>query len=278
MKVTLPTLVIGTVVVVLAAGGAYFLLGQNRESSPIDEQVTAQAQAVQRVKPEQDTPAKPAKPSWEPVSTTEPEAEETPEETASNSYNVPEELEGSDESVLAAIQKLSPALSKWLIPDEQVRKWVLTIDLIADGKLPKRYLPVDYSMAKFAVEKNRTVEILSDKNYPRTTPLIDALTSIDVDTLVDYYHAWEPLLEKAYREQGKPGTFESRLVTALNQILAVTPLEEKSPLIRPSVLYRYASDKLEQSSDVEKFCWRIGEDNTLTLQAFARSLRDQITE
>lgn len=270
MRITFPYLVTGAVVAVLLAVVGYFVLRDKPENTETAPQT---AQATREVPP-------PAEPAASDEDTTPMDTVAEPEAPAPEPSRVeippPADLADSDSAVQSALKLLAPDLSQWFIPDEQIRKWVLTVDLVADGKLPKRYRPIDYPMDKFAVEKQGDTLVAADANYDRLTPLLDKVTAIDTALLAEYYVDWEPLLEKAWREQGKPGTFRDRLLTALSQILAVNPREEKAALERPSVFYRYKDNDLEDASDIEKLGWRMGEDNLLNLQAFARDLRQQI--
>lgn len=190
----------------------------------------------------------------------------------------PYALENSDSTVLLAAAQLSSTVGQWLLPEQQIRKWVLTTDLIADGKLPRRYRPVDYPIGKFATEKDGENIVASDANFDRATQLINTVASIDTQLLARYYNEWSPLLEKAYREQGKPGTFDQRLQQTISQIMAVGPPPEKAVLERTSVLYTYKDEKLEQASDIEKLLWRMGPENSEKLQSFLRDLRNQLDD
>ena len=191
--------------------------------------------------------------------------------------SAPLTLNDSDAQVLLAAADFAPALAQWLIPAQQLRKWVLAIDLMADGKLPMRYRPLDYPMSKFNVSQEETT-VPAASNYPRMQAIISTVTSIDAQHLVRYYRQWSPILEKAYREQGKPDTFDQRLRQAISHVLAGEALRGDPALMRPSVLYRYADESLEQASDVDKLLWRMGPDNREQLQHFVRELRYQLDE
>lgn len=190
----------------------------------------------------------------------------------------PETLDNSDPVVKKALLDLSPKLAQWLVPEEQVRKWVLAVDKLAEGQLPKRYRPIEYPTGKFQVKKYAEVSVMEDANYARLKPLITAITAIDPDDLAAYYQAWKPLLENAYSQQGEPGTFEDQLLKAIDHFLLVKPLGEKGLLVQPNVLYEYQNEDLEAASDVQKLSWRMGEENTILLQTYARYLRNRIVE
>jgi hypothetical protein len=190
----------------------------------------------------------------------------------------PTTLDNSDSQFLLAIADLAPALGQWLVPKEQLRKWVMTVDLLADGKLPKRYRPVDFPMEKFAAESNGETQLLSDKNFQRMQPIVNTVIAMDPSKLANYYKSWLPILEKAYSELGEKGTFDQRVLTAIDQVLKGEQLDSPPILARPSVLFQYASESLENSSDIEKILWRMGPENSGKVQLFLRDFRAQLNE
>lgn len=264
---TMPGIIIGFIAVVIIAAGI-FIYSTQQQSAEQELSQTAPAPVVRE----------PVKPAPEPLP--EPAAvEPAPVEPAPSLppiVNAPIALENSDTVALLAAKDLAPALTQWLLPEEQIRKWVLAVDLMADGKLPKRYRPVDYPMEKFKTQASGLDEVTSEENYQRMTLMINTLTSIEPATLVRYYQDWLPLLEKAYREQGKPDTFDQRFMQTISQVLAVNSLEQQPALIRPSVLYQFESADYENATDIEKLLWRMGPENAENLQGFLRELRYQL--
>jgi hypothetical protein len=77
----------------------------------------------------------------------------------------PASLEDSDVQVREVVLDLAPAMASWLLPEEQIRKWVLLVDLMAEGKLPRRYRPLNYPMASFKVDESRGEIVLDPANY-----------------------------------------------------------------------------------------------------------------
>ena len=208
-----------------------------------------------------------------------------PEATLPALVEAPVQLDDSDTSVLEAIAAIGPDIGQWLLPDQQIRKWVLAVDLIADGKLPRRYRPIDYPMTAFKAQKSEGKLIADPANQQRYDELISALETLDTTLLARYYRAWLPLLESAYSEQGKPDSFSERFQQAISRLIAVDdlPLADENDgdsggpqLKRPKVMYIYADESLEQASDVEKLLWRMGDENRNKLQFFLRDLRYKI--
>lgn len=185
----------------------------------------------------------------------------------------PAQLAQSDAQVLLAAADLAQPLVQWLLPKEQLRKWVLAIDLMADGQLPKRYRPIDFPIAQFAVQQSGQATVAKTSNFARMDELIETVMNIPPKKLARYYQQWLPLLEQAYQEQGKATSFDQRFKQTISQILAAPSLTQNPVLKRPSVLYRFADKDLEQASDVDKFLWRVGPDNAERIQNFVRELR-----
>ena len=188
----------------------------------------------------------------------------------------PSSLEDSDKQVREAVLDLAPTMASWLLPEEQIRKWVLMIDLMAEGKLPRQYRPINYPMALFKVDEDSGVLVADPVNYDRANLLLDQLIAIEPARLARYYREWQPLLEKAYRELGKPGSFDQRLRGAIDRVLAVKPLQQQADLKRPGVFYQYDNPMLEKSSDLNRLMWRLGEANTQRLQAYLKKLSAEL--
>ena len=188
----------------------------------------------------------------------------------------PATLDDSDEQVREAVLDLAPAMASWLIPEEQVRKWVLMIDLMAEGKLPRRYRPLNYPMAGFKVDDKAGMVVSDPVNYERANILLDQILAIEPQRLANYYRQWQPLLDKAYRELGKPGSFDQRLRLAIEQVLAVKPRGEQAALKRPGVFYQYVDPQLEKSGELDRLMWRLGEENTLRLQVYLKKLSAEL--
>lgn len=256
-------LIVIAIVVIAVIGAAVWYKSSQQAPTPI----AAPAPPPVKVRPPEPVSLPP-----EPEIVAEPQIPEIPV------VPPPASIDNSDTQVLLAVADFAPKLSQWLLPNEQIRKWVLAVDLMADGKLPKRYRPVDFPMDKFATAKQGEQTIVKDDNYGRMNAIVETVISIEPAVLARYYKEWLPTLEKAYREQGKPDSFDQRLQQTISQVLAADSLDKTPELVRPSVLYQYADKNLEQASDVEKLLWRMGPENTEQLQAYLRELRNQLAK
>ena len=185
----------------------------------------------------------------------------------------PMKVDGSDSFVVAAIGQLSPSLVRWFTPDEQLRKWVLAVDLLADGKLPQRHRPIQYPMAKYGVEKRGDYYYSVSGNVSRTQPLVEAVVALDPKTVGRIYREWLPVLERAYDELGKAGSFKNRVGLMIARVLEVGPAPTGAKLHRPHVFYEFVDENLENASDLDKWVWRLGDSNREALQAWVKEVR-----
>jgi hypothetical protein len=188
----------------------------------------------------------------------------------------PNTLDNSDAQVRAAVTDFAAQLTQWLTPDEQLRRWVVLIDQLADGKLPLKNRPLNYPMAAFKTQRANEKLVLDPANYARADLLTQIFTAIPIEHLADYYHAWRPVLDKAYSEIGGSGGFDKRLRTAIKRVEKVQPLKVHAELIRPVTYYKYADPTLESASDVEKLMWRLGPENSKRVQDYLRRLEPEL--
>lgn len=254
---------IALVLIAAAAGGAWYYLQLSQETP------STQTETAPAVTPEPVAPAPMPEPEEE-----YDDSEITPAEPSVQSP--PEQLEGSDDAVAAAINDLTGAFSariaKWIVPKDQIRRWVAAVDAAADGELPQKHAPLNRDIAAFSALGEQGQYSLDPNNYQRLDSLISAVTAMDAQQVAAYYRAWRPLFEAAYAELGKEGDFDSRLRQALRIAVDVPVITGDIALERPSVYYTYASDAREASNGVSKLMWRMGPENAEKLQEFLTAL------
>lgn len=185
----------------------------------------------------------------------------------------PATLEGSDSVVLDAVSQLSAEVTTWLLPQEQIRKWVVLVNALADGKVPVKDRPLEYPLPAFKVQEKDGSLWLDRANYSRATPLIKALTRMPPSRAARYYAMWQPLLQQAQDELGNGADFDERLHTAIDRILAIRPRTGTIELKAGVLNYTYADPQMEKASAVEKMFWRLGPVNTLRIQHYLRDLK-----
>lgn len=195
-------------------------------------------------------------------------------------------LNDSDASVLAALQQLrGEGLLQLLVPQELVRKFVLAVNNLAEGKVIHEYRPVISPSPPFAVETFAVTvdgnavdqERIAAANYQRYEPYVTTLALIDSDAAVAVYRRFYPLLEEAFRELGlKKPNFHSVMVAAIDNLLAAPEANGDLLLVRPKVFYQYADPALEQLPQTHKLMLRMGPENARSVKASLRQLRARL--
>lgn len=195
-------------------------------------------------------------------------------------------LNESDSSVLSALQQLrGEGLLNLLVPQEVLRKFVLAVNNVAEGKVIHEYRPVVSPPPPFApetfsvtVEGNAVdQERIANRNFARYEPYVTTLALIDSDAAVAVYRRFYPLLEEAFRELGlKKPNFHSVMIAAIDNILAAPDVQGDLLLVRPKVFYQYADPALEQLPQTHKLMLRMGPENARSVKASLRQLRARL--
>lgn len=188
----------------------------------------------------------------------------------------PHSLNDSNQSISSLVLELAPSIQDWLIPEEQIRKWVMTVDMVADHRVPKTYLPISRSHEPFMVDDSINGATMAHENFKRLSPLLQGLTSIEPSLLVRYYHAWSDLFEEAYAELGKGDKFSTRLNLAIENVLDIQPIPTQASLSRNHVLYQYDDLSLENSTELHKLMWRLGPENHEAIHEFLSQIKSKI--
>lgn len=292
--------ILGILVVISAAVGYVFYSSSKSEwndvepvevpmEEPAVEEPDAKEPKAVEPSPEQEAPtdqdseseeSEPVTPEAEPMPEPEADAPEAPEvvEEAPNLVQAPASLNNSDQRVKSAVTDLAQKMVRWLTPAEQIRKWVLTVDMVAGGKIPYKHSPVKYDKDPFLVLPAGDETFVADSgNYTRWNTLVSVLTDVPAEDAARYYQEWRPLFERAYGELGKGGSFHQRFLEALGQVRTVSEPPVGAKLVRPHIFYQYADPSLEEASALSKWMWRLGPQHMLELQDFARNLSAELS-
>ncbi len=195
-------------------------------------------------------------------------------------------LNNSHASLIENLKSLgSEGLLSLLVSEELIRKFVLAVNGIQEGKVVYEYRPLVSPQAPFLVESFSVMvdgnevsqERIDNKNYARYEPYVHALALIDVDATLNLYKRYYPLLEEAFRELGlKKKNFHSVLIGAIDNILAAPDIQGDLLLLRPKVFYQYADPALEQLPQTHKLMLRMGPENARSVKASLRQLRARL--
>jgi hypothetical protein len=265
------TMVIIVVVVLVAVAVAFFLLRDKKPLEPAT-QVTPIAVTPQADVPEEPQVIQPATvyESPQPVVQVEP---------------LPN-LNESDASVLKALKELrGESLLALVVPQEVIRKFVMAVNGVSEGKVVNEYRPIVSPQPPFQVEKFTVMvdgamveqERIANSNYARYETYVTTLALIDMDTAVAIYKRFYPLFEEAFKELGlKKSNFHSIMIAALDNILAAPDVQGDILLVRPKVFYQFADPALEKMPQTHKLMLRMGPENARSVKASLRQLRAKL--
>jgi hypothetical protein len=227
-------------------------------------------------------------PPPEPVETTAPPPVETtatttappPAETAPPAPTLPlPPLDESDADVTGGLTELfgQNAVTRFLVPDRIVRNIVVTIDNAPRQQMALNQRPLKPTPGEFITGGPDDAPVLAPENYARYEPFVALVRTIDAKTLVSLYRGLQPLFQQAYEDLGNPGkSFDTRLVEVIEHLLATPNVRDEIRLVQPSVLYRYADDRLEKLSAGQKLLIRMGPENAAAFKAKLREIQAEL--
>jgi hypothetical protein len=189
-------------------------------------------------------------------------------------------LNQSDPVALDSLAGLlgKPTVAKFLVAHHVIRDIVVTVDNLPRGKVAAELRPVQPTAGDTIVDDQGGTTVLSQSNYARYTPFVDAVSSIDPKALAAVYFRMYPLFQQAYESLGYPGKyFNDRLVQTIDSLLATPDVQGPIVLVRPKVFYQFADPKLEALPAGQKLLIRMGPQNAAIIKAKLRALRAAIT-
>jgi len=186
-------------------------------------------------------------------------------------------LNASDGTVKTWLSELSTPAPwlEWLAPRELIRKWVLQVDNIRQGKYVRKYAPVMPPIARFKPTVEEDIVRLDVLSYKRYNNAVNTLLMIDQAKLATLYREMYPLFQQAQGELGQKTsvTFHRSLLLAIDHILAAPVLDESPLLHRPSVFFQFKNPALEALPASHKLLLRMGPDNTRKIKIYLRRLK-----
>ncbi|MDA1307951.1 MAG: DUF3014 domain-containing protein, partial [Acidobacteria bacterium] len=192
-------------------------------------------------------------------------------------------LDGSDTLFRDLVGTLSrnPALARLLATDGLVRRTVLTVEQIGDGRTPSVPLAALRPGTRLAIVGSESGPI-DPRSYARWDAAIAALTSVNPQEAAQLYVNLKPLFDAAYADLGYPdGDFDGSITRAIRMLMA-TPTPTSDPvLLRRPGYYEHTDGTLRALRPVQKQLLLLGpasRDQVLTwLRALASALDLPIT-
>jgi hypothetical protein len=253
-----PVIGVAALIFVLAAAGVYYLRSRN-----------------------QPLPAAPSAPAAVAPAPSEPGIAHPLPEGAGNAASAPlPDLADSDAPLRDALAELSSAdaVKDFLVPQDLIRKIVVTVDNLPRQKVAVEKRPANPAAGSFLVNGDELHATLDQRNFDRYKPMVAVISKLDAKQLGALYIHYYPLFQRSYQNLGYPnGYFNDRLVEVIDDLLA-TP-EPKAPieLVRPNVMYIYADSTLEARPAGQKLLIRMGPENAKIIKAKLTELRAVIT-
>jgi Protein of unknown function (DUF3014) len=190
------------------------------------------------------------------------------------------ELDQSDAFVRLLVEALSsrPAWVAWLATEGLVRRFVVVVDNVAEGRSPKQHLAVMAPKEKFTALGRGGTERVDPQSYHRYDTIADVVASLDTKGCMQAYRQLKPLVQEAYRQLGYPDRdFDLTLARAIDRMLEI-PVPQGDVKLRPAVKsYKLADPKLEALSPVQKQFLRMGADNMRKVQPKLREIREELS-
>jgi hypothetical protein len=217
-------------------------------------------------------------PKLEPELVSEPETEaeviveavEEPVKEEEPSFILPL-LDDSDQLIRDGVITLSShaGIAVWLVPEELIRKFVVLVDNTVHGSVPRKHVAFLAPEGPFSASKVGEAQyVLNEDSYTRYDLLTEIFTAIDSQRAVEFYVLLQPLFQEAYEELGyQDKKFDDAVFLAIGRMLETPVVPQPIHLVRPVVMYKFADEKLESLSEVQKQLIRMGPENTRTIHA-----------
>jgi hypothetical protein len=232
-------LALAILAIIAAVAALYYFVFMKKPEPPAEP-----AAAIETVAPAE-APEAPAAPGLEPLAFP------------------PVPLNASDDAVreFAAALSVDPTFAKWLLTKDLIRRFVVSVDNVANGLSPKPHIDFFTPQGAFRVTRTTEGTSVDRASYARYDPVVRIALSLDAKAAARLYRALDPLLQEAYNELGYPGVdFDDTLVRAMSELLE-TPVVEGTVRLEQKVLsYAMTDPVLEALSPAQKQLLRLGPD------------------
>lgn len=184
-------------------------------------------------------------------------------------------LSGSDAAVreFASALAANPEFGKWLLTEDLIRTFVVSVDNVANGLSPKTHVDFFKPEGEFRVSRTKAGTFVDPAAYSRYDPVVGIVQSLDATAAVRLYRALDPLLQEAYNELGYPGVdFDDTLVRAMSELLETPVVEGPIRLEQKVLSYAMSDETLEALSPAQKQLLRMGSKGVRAVHGTIRAL------
>lgn len=170
-------------------------------------------------------------------------------------------LGASDPAVreFAAALSTNPEFAKWLLTKDLIRKFVVSVDNVANGLSPRPHIDFFAPQGVFRVARTKAGTSVDPAAYKRYDPVVAVALSLDAAAAARLYRAVKPLIKEAYDELGYPGDdFDDTLVRAMGELLETPVVEGPIKLEQKVLSFAMTDPVLEGLSPAQKQLLRLG--------------------
>jgi len=188
-------------------------------------------------------------------------------------------LDESDPEVLGGLTEIfgAEAVMEHLVPERIVRNIVVTIDNAPRQQMALNQRPLQAAPGDFVTRGSDDEIFLAPENFERYEPFVALVANLDAKTLVSFYRGLEPLFQQAYEDLGHPdASFTDRLNEVIEHLLQTPTPRGQIALVQPSVVYKYADERLEKLSAGQKLLIRMGVDNATVVKGKLREIQAEL--
>jgi hypothetical protein len=203
---------------------------------------------------------------------------EEPSKTAEKTKNFPDlpSLNESDHFIREHIGEIlnQPLLATWLKQDDLIRRFVATVDNIANGENPSPNFKFLVPKTAFQTLREKDQLIPDPRNYARFDAMADMFYNLKSETIISLYHDFRPLINQAYAEMGYPDKrFDDTLMQALQMLLKTPPVEFPVYLEKKVITYAFKNPDLEALNPAQKMLLRTGARNMFKIKEKLKQLK-----
>lgn len=188
-------------------------------------------------------------------------------------YLLPE-LKDSDGWVRLQLIDLSPNLADLVQSDGLIDKYLKIVNDFSEGRRPYKHMKFLSLPEAFAAAKDEQGLYMPERNYHRYDRFAQAFAAIDAKQAMTVFRELRPLLLQVYADFSYPAEYqlEDLFKKAAAEVIAAPVVEGRIALLRHAVRYKYADQKLEALSPVQKQMLRMGPENTRIVQKKLREI------
>lgn len=215
-------------------------------------------------------PAPKPAPAPQPAPQPKPQVAKTQTKAKSTGLVLPR-LDDSDQLIRDGVVSLTrnEGINSWLGANHLIRRCVAFVDNAAHGNVVRSEVPFLAPDKPFKARRISDNEyVLDPASYARYDTVTKIFTSINSKRAAQFYALVRPLFQKAYADLGYPNkNFDKVIFEAIGRLLETPVITKPIKLVRPSVMYKFASPKLQSLSALQKQLIRMGPKNTKAIQA-----------